>query len=237
MKKNRLKLPKVNSFGSFLFYLAKLCYNNLAEYTRSDIMIILRLSIVALIGAVIGWITNIIAIKLIFRPLNPIKLPIINYTLQGLIPKRKEELAESIGNVVENELLSMNEIADKLIKEENLSQIVAILKTKINRIVNEKLPSLLPSAFKNMISSYIDELVEKEGEVMIKDLAQKVVDKAIEEISISDLVKEKINNFELDKIEKIILSISSKELKHIEVLGGLLGFVIGIVQGLMMLLF
>lgn len=199
-------------------------------------MITIRITIVALIGAIIGWITNVIAIKLIFRPLKPIKIPIFNFTIQGLIPKRREEIAESIGNVVENELLSMNEIVEKLIKEENISHIVFILKRKINDIVSEKLPSILPSAIKNMIFSYIDDLVEKEGETMIKDLAQKVVDKAIDEISISEIVKGKINTFELDKIEKIVLSISSKELKHIEVLGGVLGFLIGIVQGLIMLL-
>ena len=39
-----------------------------------------------IIGAVIGWITNILAIKLLFRPLRPYKIPLLNYEIQGLLP-------------------------------------------------------------------------------------------------------------------------------------------------------
>lgn len=37
---------------------------------------IIRILILAIIGGLIGYITNVIAIKLIFRPINPIKIPI-----------------------------------------------------------------------------------------------------------------------------------------------------------------
>ena len=198
-------------------------------------MIALKIVVLAIVGALIGWLTNIIAIKLIFRPLNPITIPVINFSIQGLIPKRREEMAKSIGDVIEDELLSMHEIIDKLIKEENISQIIFILKRKINDIVSEKLPSIIPSTFKNMIYSYIDDLVENEGENIIKDLSQKIVDKATEEISLSEIVQEKINSFELDKIEKIVISVAKKELKHIEVLGGILGLLIGLFQGLVVI--
>ncbi|MGF7059563.1 DUF445 domain-containing protein [Brassicibacter mesophilus] len=199
-------------------------------------MIALKVVVLAIVGALIGWLTNIIAIKLIFRPLNPITIPVINLSIQGLIPKRREEMAKSIGDVIEDELLSMHEIINKLIKEENISQIKFMLKRKINDIVSEKLPSIIPSTFKNMIYSYIDDLVENEGENIIKDLSEKIVDKATEEISLSEIVQEKINSFELDKIEKIVISVAKKELKHIEVLGGILGFIIGLLQGLIVIL-
>ena len=39
---------------------------------------IIRILILAIIGGLIGYITNVIAIKLIFRPINPIKIPIFN---------------------------------------------------------------------------------------------------------------------------------------------------------------
>lgn len=199
-------------------------------------MIALKVVVLAIIGALIGWLTNIIAIKLIFRPLNPITVPVINFSIQGLIPKRREEMAKSIGDVIEDELLSMHEIINKLIKDENISQIKFLLKRKINDIVKDKLPSIIPSVFKNMIYSYVDDLIENEGENMIKELSEKVIDKATEEISLSEIVQEKINTFELDKIEKIVISVAKKELKHIEVLGGVLGLLIGLIQGLIVIL-
>jgi uncharacterized membrane protein YheB (UPF0754 family) len=50
------------------------------------------------------------------------------------------------------------------------------------------------------------------------------------------MVEEKISQFELDEIEKMILKIAKKELKHIEYLGGVLGFLIGLTQAFLLLL-
>ncbi|QIB26753.1 DUF445 domain-containing protein [Caloranaerobacter azorensis] len=200
-------------------------------------MIIVQVLILAVIGAMIGWITNIIAIKLIFRPLKPITIPVINVKIQGLIPKRRQEMAKSIGQVVEEELVSVNEIIDKVIEQENLSNIMFIIKRKINGIIDEKLPSIIPSTFKNMIFNYVNEMVDSEGERILKDLIEKMVHKATNEVRLSEMIEEKINSFELEKIESIIISIAKRELKHIEILGGILGFLIGIIQGMLIILF
>lgn len=45
-----------------------------------------------IIGAVIGWITNILAIKLLFRPLRPYKIPLLNYKIQDSSQKGKLKL-------------------------------------------------------------------------------------------------------------------------------------------------
>ncbi|KNF07480.1 putative membrane protein [Gottschalkia purinilytica] len=195
---------------------------------------VLRVLLLSIIGAIIGWTTNIVAIKLIFRPLNPIN--IFGYKFQGVIPKRKTEIAKSIGDIIEDELLSIDEIVDKALEEGNITPIKEKLKLKINKIVEQKLPSIIPNTFKIKIYSYVDDLVEKEGERIIVDFIENIVNSPNQKISISKIVEDKINDFELQKIEKIILSISSRELKHIEVLGGVLGFIIGIVQGIIVIL-
>lgn len=197
----------------------------------------IKLLILALIGAVIGWSTNIIAIKLIFRPLQPVKVPLINLTIQGLIPKRREEIAKSIGNVIEEELLSIKDIIGQIVTEEDISGIKSTIKLKIGVIIENKLPAIIPSAFKNIISSYVEDIINSEGDKMIRDMIESMIDKATAEISLSSLVEEKINTFELEKIESIILDIAKKELKHIEILGGALGFIIGLIQGIIVIVF
>ncbi len=199
-------------------------------------MIVLQISILALIGALIGWLTNIIAIKLIFRPLNPIRIPMVNVSIQGLIPKRRLDIAKSIGEVIELELLSIKDIINKLIENENFSEIKFLVTKKIQEIIDHKLPSIFPSAFKKTIYKYVEDMIDNEGDGIIKELAEKMIDKAATKVSLSEIVEEKINNFELEKIEEIIISIAKKELKHIEILGGVLGFFIGIIQGLIVLL-
>jgi hypothetical protein len=46
------------------------------------------------VGAVIGWLTNYVAIKLLFRPHVPFSL--LGYQVQGVIPKRRKEIARSM---------------------------------------------------------------------------------------------------------------------------------------------
>ncbi|MTI65199.1 MAG: DUF445 family protein [Firmicutes bacterium] len=200
-------------------------------------MSIIKLLILATVAAMIGWFTNIIAIKLIFRPLYPIKIPILNFEIQGLIPKRKEEIAKSVGDVVEEELLNIRDIIERIIEDEDISKIKFILKRRINKIVDEKLPALIPSSIKNMISEYVDEIVDSEGDKILKQLIEETIDNATERVSIADIVEEKINSYDIDKLERIIITIAKKELKHIEILGGVLGFFIGIIQGIIVLNF
>lgn len=195
----------------------------------------LKLLILAAIGGIIGWITNILAIKLLFRPFDPINISIINFKIQGLIPKRKAEIAKSIGETVETELLSIDEIIDKLIQNNNKEEILLILKEKITEIVAENLPSIVPSSFKGMILSYIDDVIDKEGEALIEEFIEKMVEKGTSNIELSKMVEDKINQFEMEELERIVVSIAKTELKHIEILGGILGFIIGIFQGIIIL--
>jgi uncharacterized membrane protein YheB (UPF0754 family) len=50
------------------------------------------------------------------------------------------------------------------------------------------------------------------------------------------MVEDKINSLDIAELEGMILDIASRELKHIELLGGVLGFLIGIIQGLLLLI-
>ncbi|MCT4634008.1 MAG: DUF445 family protein [Firmicutes bacterium] len=194
-----------------------------------------KLLILAFIGAIIGWMTNVLAIKLLFRPLKPINIPILNWKLQGLIPKRKADIAKSIGETVAVELVSIEDIFDKFVEDMDKEKVILLLKTKVNEMAATKMPAFVPSSIKEMIGQYIDKAIDEEGDKLIIDLSEMVVHRAKESIDIAELVEDKIMNFELEKLEEIILDIASKELKHIEYLGGLIGFLIGIVQGLIIL--
>ncbi|MBS4536284.1 DUF445 family protein [Clostridium sp. D2Q-14] len=196
-------------------------------------MEILEIFIMMIIGGLIGWLTNIVAIKLLFKPLYPIEIPIIKFNIQGLIPKRKNEIAKSIGEVVEEELLSIHEIIDKAVDEDEIGRIKITILNKINIIIEEKLPSLIPSTIKKMILNYVNDFIVQEGDKAIKELVDEMIDNAVEKVKISEIVEDKINTYDIKKIEEIIISVAKKELKHIEILGGILGLLIGLIQGLL----
>ena len=79
------------------------------------------LFILPLIAAVIGWFTNFIAIKMLFHPKEPVNLGILK--LQGIFPKRQALLAQKIGDLVANQLFSLDDIKDKFNTPESRASI------------------------------------------------------------------------------------------------------------------
>lgn len=184
------------------------------------------------VGALIGWITNMLAIKMLFRPIKAIKIPGLNITIQGLIPKRRNEIAKSIGEVVEGELVSLDEILGKLVTEENKNRAIEIIREKLLKVVDYKIPSIIPYSIKSKIIDYFDEQINKDARAILDSTVESVVAESVHNIRVGEMVESKINEFELEKIEEIVLSVTSRELRYIELLGGLLGGIIGLIQGI-----
>ncbi|RDY24119.1 DUF445 family protein [Romboutsia maritimum] len=191
---------------------------------------ILRILILAIIGGMIGYITNVVAIKLIFRPIEPINIPVLNINIIGLIPKRKNEIAENIGEIIQNEFISTEEILSNIVTEEDKNKLVEYIKIKVKMIVQEK-AGFIPGPLKGMVQNYINDIIEEEVKQSIDDLSEEMINKANERINVQEMVKDKINDLDLYELENIIIKIAKQELKHIEVLGLVLGFMIGIIQG------
>ena len=192
---------------------------------------IFRILILAVIGGLIGYITNVIAIKLIFRPINPIKIPILNVEIIGMIPKRKLEIANNVAQVIEEQFFSFDDIIENVITEQDKQIIIDYIKVRVKLVLNEKL-GLIPSSIKNLVQNYISEVIEDEIKSGVDELSEELIIKANNRINIKEIVENKINELDLYELETIILQIIKKELKQIEVLGLILGFFIGIIQGI-----
>lgn len=196
---------------------------------------IISVALAVIIGAIIGYVTNILAIKLLFRPLKPFRIPVINYEIWGLIPKRKAEIAKNIGDVISNDLLSVDDIISNSFNSEDKEKINNIILDKIKNIISEKL-NIIPMPFKIMAEPLISEIIDKEVPKAIEDISDDIISNLKDKININDIVEEKINNLDLIELENMILKICKKELTQIENLGLILGGLIGLSQGLLGLL-
>lgn len=191
--------------------------------------------LLAVVGGIIGWITNILAIKLMFRPINPIKIPLLNMEILGLIPKRKKEIAKNIGEVVANDLLSIDDLLNDALDDDSKNKITEHIKSKARNIANEKL-DFIPAPFRMMVSPYIDDIINKEISGAVENIGEDIITMAKNKINIQQIVEEKVNELDLLELERIIISVAKKELKHIEILGLVLGGIIGLIQGFIVIL-
>ena len=190
------------------------------------------------VGILIGWFTNYLAIKLLFRPYK--EMNFLFFKIQGLIPKRKNEIIENIADVVEQELISMTDIVNKF-KNSEIDE--EILNNLLDKIVGEKLKNsileknpLLKMFVNDSLMDKIKEYVKKSILENKEEIIEEIVKIAESKIDFKEIMLEKMENFSLQEIENIILRVSKEELKHIELIGGILGGIIAVFQFLLMLL-
>nr|WP_318540547.1 DUF445 family protein [Terribacillus saccharophilus] len=109
-----------------------------------DIWLILSM---ALIGALIGGITNYLAIKMLFKPHRAIYIGKwrVPFT-PGLIPKRRSDLARSLGKTVVDHLLTPKGMQARLIDESFQMKINTWAKRELFRFLrSERTPRQLLS--------------------------------------------------------------------------------------------
>jgi len=184
--------------------------------------------LIPLAGAFIGWGTNVLAIRLLFRPHKPVKLGPV--TMQGLIPKRRGEIAAAIADTVARELVDIGALLHRAATPEVQAHLTAAVLRVVETRGKERLPGFIPEPFRSMLMDYVRKLVEEELAANLPMFLDEVTASLQNQIDIKAMVVERINAMELMQVETMVLTLASRELKAIEYLGGILGFIIGLVQ-------
>ena len=196
-----------------------------------------QLLIMIFISATIGWITNWVAIKMLFRPHKEINFGL--FKIQGLIPKRRAEIGNGIANIIQNELISVKDVISNIDREEFSKR----LDSSIDKVLEKNLKAKVKEKFP-VLQMFFTDRMAKDVSNTIKDIIMENQEKifeifsnyAEENINFEVIISDKISNFSLDKLEEIITLLAKKELKHIEVIGAILGGLIGVAQYLITLL-
>jgi uncharacterized membrane protein YheB (UPF0754 family) len=198
---------------------------------------LIRLTAIPIIAAATGYITNYIAVRMLFRPRTECR--IFGLRLQGLIPRRRGEIADSIADTVAKHLISHDDIRQVLAEPAVEDQIRNVMDERIDHLLHSKLPAALPllGAFLNekvlgkIKASIMSELMDA-----VPVMTEQVMDTVEEHLDFRRIVVEKIEGFDLGTLEEIVLRIASKELRAIEILGGVMGFGIGLLTDLLLLI-
>ena len=196
-----------------------------------------QLLIMLFISDTIGWITNWVGIKMLFRPHKEINFGL--FKIQGLIPKRKAEIGSGIANIIQNELISVKDVISNIDREEFSKR----LNSSIDKVLEKNLKGKVKEKFP-VLQMFFSDRMAKDVSNTIKDIIMENQEKifeifsnyAEENIDFEIIISDKISNFSLDKLEEIITLLAKKELKHIEVIGAILGGLIGVAQCLITLI-
>ncbi|HHY74437.1 MAG TPA: DUF445 domain-containing protein [Bacillus bacterium] len=142
----------------------------------------------AIIGAVIGGVTNHLAIKMLFRPLKPIyiwgkRLPFT----PGLIPKRRQDLAVQLGRTVVDHLLTAEGIRNKFKEPQFLNDLEAWAQTEVSRALESKktlsewLEDVGVSGVEERLAEKLNAFIEVKYEELVGQAREKTLSEALPE--------------------------------------------------------
>jgi len=199
--------------------------------------LLLQFFLIPLISAFIGWFTNWIAIKMLFHPKEPKQ--ILGITFHGIFPKRQKIFAEKLGKMISAEFLSFEDIEEKIASPQNLQKLMPTVEGHVDNFLRNKLSDEMP-----FLSLFIGErtirslknIFMQELQILFPQLMKSYAGHLQEELDLEKIVTDKVSSFSTDKLEAILYQIMSKEFRFVEILGGVIGFIIGILQVLLTLL-
>lgn len=193
--------------------------------------------LIPVISALIGWFTNYLAVKMLFHPREEIDFKL--FKLQGVFPKRKPYIAQKLGEIVARDLFTTEQIKSAFDSPEIKEEIQIAIDTEVEQYLRQKVASLNP-----LVAKMIGENTIMQAKSLIcseiLSLLPKFTDKfaaKIDQIDIQQTVAKRVEVFSDEKLEQMIFSVMRTELKFIEISGAVLGFLIGVVQLILTLMF
>ncbi|MFN3586081.1 MAG: hypothetical protein ACK4UT_01140 [Moraxellaceae bacterium] len=111
-------------------------------------------------GAVLGYATNWIALAMVFRPLNPVKIG--PWRLQGLFLQRQVEIAEKFAELSAQEMVSLKHLVNEMLNGTHSARTRALIRRHLNPLLEGGVVrtaiqlSVGPSGYAELKRSIID---------------------------------------------------------------------------------
>lgn len=180
---------------------------------------------------IIGWITNVLAVKMIFRPSAPLALGAVRF--QGVLPKHLEHFASQLAAIVVSEFVTVT----SMVKAVDASQVLASVQPEVERVV-ERLVNAVREAIQGPAAALLTDAnvaqlranFERQLVEEIPAAVDAVAERAEEVVDLQDMVARTFFEMGPRRIEAIIYEVSRRELTFIELYGGLFGAMLGFGQ-------
>jgi len=188
--------------------------------------------ILPVFGFAVGWCTNIMALKVIFKPIKPVEV-CGKFRLQGLFLKRQNEVAESFARVNCVELLDTETMWDFILHGPNKARFQALLRAHSIVFTEKLIGGLRPFAvaamgtegFAKMKEDVAEKVIEKIGEIL--PLTYDYTTKAL---ALEETIRTSMQNLSPEEFEAVLHPAFEEDEMTLVFVGGFLGMLVGILQ-------
>jgi uncharacterized membrane protein YheB (UPF0754 family) len=182
-------------------------------------------------GFIVGWITNWLALKLIFRPLKPVKFG--PFIFHGIFLKRQKEVSETFARVICVEILHTKAMWDAILNGPLNKNFYAMLRGHTIVFTEKLIGSLKPIAVAAMGSSTFS-MMKEDIASMVTDQLPSIIDHSYgytaEALDLENTIKEKMIALSSSEFEGVLHPAFEEDEMLLIMVGGILGLLVGVMQ-------
>jgi uncharacterized membrane protein YheB (UPF0754 family) len=187
--------------------------------------------LIPVFSGIIGWFTNVVAVKMMFRPTEFVGIPPF-LGWQGIVPANAIRLATTGHQLVTAKLLDITELFKSFNSKELVESQDDQIANLTRRLITEKAEANFPAMW-SALSDPVREQVFKIAHEEIKNLGIRVFDEAKERVAdvldVEGIVVRAVQD-DKDLMSRVFLTVGKAEFKFIEYSGLYFGFLFGIIQ-------
>ena len=179
---------------------------------------VILLLLFPIICGVIGYLTNLVAVKMIFRPYERVSFMGIGF--QGVLAKHQEHFARMLAEIIVKDLVSAGDLVEELGKPEAVDQLEGAAKAMAKSLV-EELRETLPQPKQAMLGdATVDALMGQVASAMRAEVPTIIAHlraEADKRLDLEEIVAQKLIALGAEGLESVIYEISRRELVFIEI--------------------
>lgn len=193
---------------------------------------------IPIVSAAVGFITNMVALKMMFKPIEFIGIkPFLGW--QGIVPRKAEIMAGIAVDTITQKLITTREITDRIDPEEVARLLREPLKPIIEDVVYDMISTHNPTLWNTMPQLAKQQIIKRAHDVaprIVAEIVRKFQQDADSLLDIKDMV---ITNLMRDKmlLNRIFLDVGEPEFKFVARSGAYFGFLFGLPQMLIYLVY
>jgi uncharacterized membrane protein YheB (UPF0754 family) len=186
-------------------------------------------------GLVVGWLTDWLALKLIFNPKQPVN--VFGYTLQGLFLKRRKEVAADYGALIAEQVITPRKIIEAILNGPLSDRMFALIRNEVQDALDRSTGLARPLVVVTVGSTRYRQLkrtITTKVMARLPETLTYIEDYARETMDVRGLLVEKMQRLDERQFEALIRPAFEQDEWILITVGAALGFVMGEVQALIL---
>ncbi|MAA63424.1 MAG: hypothetical protein CL581_01400 [Alteromonadaceae bacterium] len=186
--------------------------------------------ILPLVGFVVGFVTNWLAINLIFRPLNPVN--VFGVRIQGLFLRRQDDISDVWSRLVAEELLTVEKVADAMVNGRHGTRTRAILQKHLRPMLDHSVLLKVTAQVTVGMSGYT-ELKKAMNEKAVMATGHAFCDPAFNRERapvVANVIATEMKALKPEEFQDILRPAFKEEELKLMIVGGVFGAIAGAIQ-------